>query len=146
MKFKNYILLSHSITLGVFAESESSLRREHQMEGITAAKARGVHRGRKPSINPAERWRRYTTVEDGAAVRFTQKSSKAMPGRQESQFFGVMTVNFRVLPHSESPDASTLKNPSPRSPILILHATRLAFFELTTKIRLAVTVRCNSGA
>ncbi|WP_412139555.1 recombinase family protein [Erwinia tracheiphila] len=40
--------------LGVFAEFETNLRRERQMEGIAAAKARGVYRGRKPSIDPAE--------------------------------------------------------------------------------------------
>src|SRR6266699_3293375 len=40
--------------LGVFAEFETNLRRERQLEGIAAAKARGVYRGRKPSINPAE--------------------------------------------------------------------------------------------
>ena len=40
--------------LGVFAEFETNLRREHQREGIAAAKARGVYRGRKPSIDPAE--------------------------------------------------------------------------------------------
>ncbi len=40
--------------LGVFAEFETTLRRERQREGITAAKARGVYRGRRPSIDPAE--------------------------------------------------------------------------------------------
>jgi DNA invertase Pin-like site-specific DNA recombinase len=40
--------------LGVFAEFENNLRRERQMEGINAAKARGVYRGRKPSIEPDE--------------------------------------------------------------------------------------------
>ena len=40
--------------LGVFAEFETNLRRERQMEGITAAKARGVYRGRKPSIDAGE--------------------------------------------------------------------------------------------
>jgi DNA invertase Pin-like site-specific DNA recombinase len=38
--------------LGVFAEFETNLRRERQLEGIAAAKARGVYRGRKPSIDP----------------------------------------------------------------------------------------------
>jgi DNA invertase Pin-like site-specific DNA recombinase len=40
--------------LGVFAEFETSLRRERQLEGIKAAKAKGVYKGRKPSIDPAE--------------------------------------------------------------------------------------------
>jgi DNA invertase Pin-like site-specific DNA recombinase len=40
--------------LGVFAEFETNLRRERQLEGIGAAKARGVYHGRKPSIDAAE--------------------------------------------------------------------------------------------
>lgn len=39
--------------LGVFAEFETNLRRERQLEGIAKAKAAGVYRGRKPSIDPA---------------------------------------------------------------------------------------------
>ena len=38
--------------LGVFAEFETNLGRERQLEGIAAAKARGVYKGRKRSINP----------------------------------------------------------------------------------------------
>lgn len=40
--------------LGVFAEFETNLRRERQIEGIVAAKSRGVYRGRKPSVDTAE--------------------------------------------------------------------------------------------
>ena len=40
--------------LGVFAEIETNLRRERQLEGIALAKTRGVYRGRKPSIDAAE--------------------------------------------------------------------------------------------
>lgn len=40
--------------LGVFAEFETNLRRERQMEGIERAKAKGVYKGRKPKINPTE--------------------------------------------------------------------------------------------
>jgi DNA invertase Pin-like site-specific DNA recombinase len=40
--------------LGVFAEFETNLRRERQLEGIAKAKAAGVYRGRRPSIDPAE--------------------------------------------------------------------------------------------
>ena len=39
--------------LGVFAEFETNLRRERQMEGIAKAKAEGVYKGRKPSIDRA---------------------------------------------------------------------------------------------
>jgi DNA invertase Pin-like site-specific DNA recombinase len=37
--------------LGVFAEFETNIRRERQLEGIAKAKAAGVYRGRKPSID-----------------------------------------------------------------------------------------------
>ena len=40
--------------LGVFAEFETNLRRERQMEGIQAAKKRGVYKGRPRSIDAAE--------------------------------------------------------------------------------------------
>ena len=40
--------------LGVFAEFETNLRRERQLEGIAQAKARGVYTGRKPSIDRAK--------------------------------------------------------------------------------------------
>ncbi len=38
--------------LGVFAEFETNLRKERQMEGIAKAKERGVYQGRKPTIDP----------------------------------------------------------------------------------------------
>src|SRR5260370_38667668 len=40
--------------LGVFAEFETNLRRERQLKGIADAKARGVYKGRKASIDPAK--------------------------------------------------------------------------------------------
>jgi len=40
--------------LGVFAEFETNLRRERQLEGIKAAKAKGIYKGRKPSIDAAD--------------------------------------------------------------------------------------------
>jgi DNA invertase Pin-like site-specific DNA recombinase len=40
--------------LGVFAEFETNLRKERQMEGIAKAKAAGVYRGRPVSIDPAQ--------------------------------------------------------------------------------------------
>jgi DNA invertase Pin-like site-specific DNA recombinase len=36
--------------LGVFAEFETNLRRERQLEGIAKAKAAGVYKGRRASI------------------------------------------------------------------------------------------------
>src|SRR6478609_1433130 len=40
--------------LGVFAEFETNLRRERQLEGIADAKARGIYKGRKASIDPTK--------------------------------------------------------------------------------------------
>jgi DNA invertase Pin-like site-specific DNA recombinase len=40
--------------LGVFAEFETNLRRERQTEGIAAAKAKGVYKGRPASIEAAD--------------------------------------------------------------------------------------------
>jgi DNA invertase Pin-like site-specific DNA recombinase len=40
--------------LGVFAEFETNLRRERQLEGIAKAKAAGVYKGRKPTIDAAK--------------------------------------------------------------------------------------------
>jgi DNA invertase Pin-like site-specific DNA recombinase len=34
--------------LGVFAEFETSLRKERQLEGIAKAKAKGVYKGKQP--------------------------------------------------------------------------------------------------
>jgi DNA invertase Pin-like site-specific DNA recombinase len=44
---------AHFLMLGVFAEFETNLRRERQLEGIAKAKAQGVYKGRKASIDPA---------------------------------------------------------------------------------------------
>src|ERR1700704_5806929 len=37
--------------LGVFAEFETNLRKERQLEGIAKAKAAGVYKGRRPSVD-----------------------------------------------------------------------------------------------
>lgn len=62
--------------LGVFAEFETNLRRERQLEGIAKAKAAGVYRGRRPSIDPAEVTRLYA-----AGVRPTEISKRLKIGR-----------------------------------------------------------------
>lgn len=40
--------------LGVFSEFETNLRRERQLEGIAKAKAAGVYKGRRPSIDTSK--------------------------------------------------------------------------------------------
>jgi DNA invertase Pin-like site-specific DNA recombinase len=39
--------------LGVFAEFETNLRKERQLEGIAKAKADGIYKGRKSSVHRA---------------------------------------------------------------------------------------------
>lgn len=53
--------------LGVFAEFETNLRRERQLEGIEQAKQRGVYKGRRPSIDP-ERVRQLRDDGKGATA------------------------------------------------------------------------------
>jgi DNA invertase Pin-like site-specific DNA recombinase len=40
--------------LGVFAEFETAIRRERQMEGIAKARTTGVYKGRRPSIDAGQ--------------------------------------------------------------------------------------------
>jgi len=58
--------------LGVFAEFETNLRRERQMEGISKAKAAGVYKGRKVSIN-AEEIKRLRDVEGLGATQIARR-------------------------------------------------------------------------
>lgn len=58
--------------LGVFAEFETNLRRERQMEGIAKAKANGIYKGRKASIDPAE-VQRLHQVEGLGATEIARK-------------------------------------------------------------------------
>lgn len=51
--------------LGVFAEFETNLRKERQAEGIAKAKAAGVYKGRKPSIDAEEVRRLHRPAAEG---------------------------------------------------------------------------------
>jgi len=51
--------------MGAFAEFERALIRERQREGIALAKQRGVYRGRKPALSPADRVELRRRVEGG---------------------------------------------------------------------------------
>jgi DNA invertase Pin-like site-specific DNA recombinase len=53
--------------LGVFAEFETNLRRERQLEGIAKAKAAGIYKGRQPSIDVA-RVREMNAMGMGASA------------------------------------------------------------------------------
>lgn len=52
--------------LGVFAQFETALRKERQLEGIAKAKAAGAYRGRKPSV-PVDDVRRLHEAGTGAS-------------------------------------------------------------------------------
>jgi DNA invertase Pin-like site-specific DNA recombinase len=51
--------------LGVFAEFETNLRKERQMAGIAKAKARGVYKGRKPTLTDAQKQEIRSKKENG---------------------------------------------------------------------------------
>ena len=53
--------------LGVFAEFETAIRRERQLEGIAKAKAEGRYKGRKPTV-PVERVREMKAEGVGATA------------------------------------------------------------------------------
>ena len=76
--------------LGIFAEFETNLRREHQLEGIAAAKARGVYQGGKPRIDSVEVRRLYIDEKMGA----TSISRRLGIGRASL---------YRVLARDEQP-------------------------------------------
>jgi hypothetical protein len=57
--------------LGVFAEFETNLRRERQLEGIAKAKAACVYKGRPASIDAGAR-------NEGAGARGASKIAKAL--------------------------------------------------------------------
>jgi len=63
--------------LGVFAEFETNLRRERQLEGIAKAKKAGIYKGRPPKID-AERIRELRAEGKGATeIARTVKASVA---------------------------------------------------------------------
>jgi len=68
--------------LGVFAEFETSLRKERQMQGIAKAKAAGVYKGRPASIDPAQiqqlKW--HGAVTDCQATRHWPRVGLPRPG------------------------------------------------------------------
>jgi DNA invertase Pin-like site-specific DNA recombinase len=67
--------------LGVFAEFETNLRRERQLEGIAKAKAEGVYKGRKPSIDVA---RVKALRASGIGPAAIAKQLKMAAGRQQA--------------------------------------------------------------
>jgi DNA invertase Pin-like site-specific DNA recombinase len=75
--------------LGVFAEFETNLRKERQLEGIARAKAEGVYKGRKATIRAA----------DVAALKAEGLGATEIAGRLK---IGRASV-YRVLEGAEKP-------------------------------------------
>ena len=72
--------------LGVFAEFETNLRRGRQMEGIAAAKAKGVYKGRPATIDPAE-------------IRRLHKEDRLGPAAIARRLGIARSSVYRVLPN-----------------------------------------------
>ena len=64
--------------LGVFAEFETNLRKERQLEGIAAAKAKGVYKGRPPSIEGGK----VAALKAEGSARLRLPSGSAWVARQ----------------------------------------------------------------
>lgn len=73
--------------LGVFAEFETNLRRERQLEGIAAAKVKGVYKGRSATIDPAE-------------IRRLHQEEKLGPAAIARRLGIARSSVYRVLPNS----------------------------------------------
>jgi DNA invertase Pin-like site-specific DNA recombinase len=63
--------------LGVFAEFETNLRRERQLEGIAKAKLEGVYKGRPPSIDKNKILELKATGLGGTEIAKMLKISRA---------------------------------------------------------------------
>ena len=87
--------------LGVFAEFETNLRRERQMEGIAAAKVRGVYKGRRPKIDPAE-------------VRRLHAEERLSPTDIAKQLGIARSSVYRFLPETRQSAAQELTPPDRR--------------------------------
>ena len=74
--------------LGVLAESEANLRCERQMEGIATAKERGVHKGRRPVIDPEE-------------VRRPHADKRLSPTATAERLGIARSSVYRMLPENE---------------------------------------------
>ncbi len=75
--------------LRVFAEFETNLRRERQMEGIAAAKERSVYKGRRPVIDAGE-------------VRRLYEVEKLSPTGIAKRLGIARSSVYRMLPETES--------------------------------------------
>lgn len=85
--------------LGVFAEFETAIRKERQMEGIAKAKAEGVYKGRKPSIDIAQV---QALADEGVGA--TEIARRLGIGR--ASVYRVLEENMDISP-KEVPDVAS---------------------------------------
>ena len=96
--------------LGVFAEFETNLRRERQLEGIAGAKAKGVYKGR-PSTIDAE------AIKASATRAWGQRRSPSALGLGERAFIGsraderLAKWSSTYLAHAGGPERRELIKP-----------------------------------
>ena len=116
--------------LGVFAEFETNLRRERQLEGIKAAKARGVYKGRKPASTRARcggcaRKRssgpRRSPGGSGLAGRASIACSERVHRERSGADVALRYLVHHVFQHSRStPLASNSKDGLPPRPSILV--------------------------
>ena len=84
--------------LGVFAEFETNLRKERQMEGIARAKASGIYKGRKPII-------------DANAV--CRLARDGVGGTEIARQLGIGRANvYRILRQADAPPKDPMSQPA----------------------------------
>jgi DNA invertase Pin-like site-specific DNA recombinase len=94
--------------LGVFAEFETNLRRERQLEGIAQAKVRGVYKGRKPSIDRARVLELAAKGLGPTAVADELRIGRASVYR---------VLNTETAKYAKSMDGSSPECPTSRHPL-----------------------------
>src|SRR6516165_7989226 len=89
--------------LGVFAEFETNLRRERQLEGIARAKAEGVYRGRPASIDAAKVRAMRAEGIGATEIAKTLKIGRALVYRGIGGLIGPTTVVPRTRGFHHAP-------------------------------------------
>ncbi len=91
--------------LGVFAEFETNLRKERQLEGIAAAKQKGVYKGRPKSIDPERIWQLQKQGKGATQIARELQIGRAsvyrlvcqMPSSLQPGEFHITTKDSRAL-------------------------------------------------
>jgi len=114
--------------LGVFAEFETNLRKERQLEGIAKAKAQGVYKGRPASIDVAQI--REMKAQYGGARHRCRQGSQHPPRERLSGVGGKARMIGHRLIDGDEWDALTRRASAfkvlayPGLPILAAHLHR----------------------